>query len=189
MLHPSFHRAENIERVRYAQIGVALIAATVCGYLLVTTGLSTKRIWSAERSLRRMKVQSVQLSREVAEMRQREARLPVSDAKGVEAFAVQFAAWAKARGVRVESLVPEGPPAPTAIKADDVELGQWNACRVRVQGRGQFKQLMDLLDQLRDPKTPVQLDSFAVRVVSGVGPDTLAFDLLLTVYVKQDGTT
>lgn len=187
MPHPRFYNPENVVRVRYAQIALALVAAVVCGYLAITTVLNMRGVWDAENSLRRAKAEAANLSRQASSEEKREATMPPPRSGGVDSFAVQVAGWARPRGISVESLIPEGSPTITEVAAGGAKLGTWAAHRVRVKGCGEFMQLMSLLDELKTTNTPVRLETFALQSAQSAGRGMVSFDLVLTVYEKKSG--
>jgi|GEM_PF-1024439 len=186
---PKLYCAENVQRARYAQIAVAVLALAVSGYLVTSTFTGIREVWSAQRQLKQEKMETGKLSREVSAMKREQAKQPRAVACGVEAFAVKFSQWANERNVKVESLMPDGMPVETAVKVDDADLGTWNAIKVRVEGSGDFQRLVSLLDQLRSPGMPVQLESFSLQSSPSSGADNVSFELMLTVYEKKSGTT
>jgi len=189
MPNPKLYSPENVERVRYAQIGVGVVTIAICGYLAITTVLSLRQGWGAEQALGQARMEFAALSRQAAVERRQEQLQPHPSGGGVDSFAVQMSAWAKARGIYLESLVPEGTPIPTDIAADGVKLGAWNASKVRIKGSGDFHQTMSLLDEFRDARLPVRLESFALQSLQRPGRSEVSFDLVLTVYEKGKGTS
>lgn len=189
MLNPEFYCSENVRRIRYAQICVGVLSAVICGYLVVISVLGLRETCNAERLLRREKKESFELLRRAGHLRQQDRQMRPSGADKVDAFAVTFSEWAEYRGLKVESLIPEGSPAPTEVAVGQTKLGVWNANKVRVKGRGPFPRLMELLDEFRAPRVPVQLESFAIRSAVGGDGGNVTFDLLLTIYEKQGGAS
>ena len=163
MLIHQLYSPENVKRAKYAQIGVVILSALICGYLIVTTVLGMRDIWGAQEMLRRGKRESAELSRQSANDLRRESKYPATCNGGVDAFAVQFSAWANARNIHLDSFVPEGTPSPAQIKVDGSDLGLWNSSKVRVRGSGEYLQVMSLLDKFRCPNAPVQLESFSFQ--------------------------
>jgi hypothetical protein len=171
--------------VKHAQIGVAVLAAIACTYLIGTTLSSLQEIWTAERQLRQGKTDAAALSREAANQRRLVAKQKDLGNGGVDAFAVKLSSWTKQRNIRIESIVPEGAPTVTQIKQDGSDLGIWNANRVRIKGRGDFWKVMDLLNLLGKPLFPAQLSSFRLEAEDrGIG-GIVAFDLVITVYERK----
>ncbi len=185
MLHPSLYNPENVSRLRYVQIGTAVVTGALCLYLAGTAVLSMREVWSAESRLKKGKMEAAALSREVASKSRQEAARPPASSGGVDAFAVKFSSWAAARRMQVESIVPEGTPVPTQIKVGGSDLGTWDATRIRVRGQGGYAELMDLLDELREPELPVKLESFALQAGTTNGKGIVEFDLVFTVYEKK----
>ncbi|MHB9036222.1 MAG: hypothetical protein ACYC64_06115 [Armatimonadota bacterium] len=188
MINSKLYTSENVTRANYAKIGTAIFALAACGYLVVTSALSLREIWSADRALHNERQAAISLRREANEKRKLDAEQPPPNAGGVEAFALTFSQWATIHGARVESLVPEGAPAPSEVAFGSVKLGTWNSNKVRVQGRGAFASLMSLLDKLKNPGMPVQLESFSIQT-SDSRAGSVSFDLVVTVYEKKSGTT
>jgi hypothetical protein len=189
MPNPKLYSPENVERVKYAQIGVVALTVAVCGYLAATALLSLRQVWGAQRALGQARMEFAALSRQASGEQRRERLQPPPSSGGVDSFAVQMSAWAKARGIYVESLVPEGTPVATEIDAEGTKLGTWNASKVRVKGNGDFHQIMSLLDEFRDTRLPARLESFALQSSQQPGKSVVDFDFVLTVYEKGNGTT
>ena len=187
MLPPSLYNRENVDRLRYAQLAATGLALLICGYFVVKSLIAMQGAWTAERMLRRAKTDAAALSREAANQRRLEARLPPPSVGGVDSFAVQLVRWAADRKIRVESFVPEGAPTVTEITIDGSKLGVWNSSKVRVKGQGGYAELMSFLDEFRSPRMPVQLDSFALQSAGAGGKAVVSFDLVLTVYEKKSG--
>ncbi len=127
--------------------------------------------------------------RDAADLREQHARQAPMRAGGVESFALEFSESAAARDVKIESVTPEGAPAAVEIKVGEAKLGTWNATKVRVQGRGKFASVMDLVGEFGDPNLPVRLESFAFRSSGNADDGAVGFNLLLTVYEQKGGTT
>lgn len=185
MLHPRLYSSDNVKRVKHAQIGVAVLAALVCTYLIGTTLSSLREIWTAEHQLRQGKTDAAALSREAANQRRQVAKQKDLGDGGVDAFAVQLSSWTKQRNIRIESIVPEGAPTVTQVKLDGSDLGTWNANRVRVKGHGEFRKVMDLLNLLGKPLFPAQLSSFRLEAEDRGAGGVVAFDLVMTVYERK----
>jgi len=188
MLNQRLYSADNVERARYVQISVAILAALLCAYMAFSTLTSVREVWAARRMLGGERTKTLQLLREAADLRERRARQAPMRAGGVESFAVEFSRSASAGGVKVESVTPDGVPAATEIKVGDAKLGTWNATRVRVRGRGKFTSVMDLVSKFGDPDMPVRLESFAFRSSGSASDGAVEFSLLLTVYQQKGGT-
>lgn len=185
-LHRLYSR-ENISRVKYLQIIVAVITAGVCGYLLLQSFIGVSRSSSAERLLRRAKQNAASLSRELASEREREAHKTPPSQGGIDAFAVELDRWARQEGVRLSSFVPEGTPTASEIVVNGFKLGVWNACKVRIKGNGRYECIMRLLNRFRRPNMPVKLDSFLLQAASYSGDTPIvSFDLVLTVYERKE---
>ena len=84
----------------------------------------------------------------------------------------------------MESFVPEGAASPTEVSFDGSKLGTWSSSKVRVKGQGDYMRIMGLLDELRVPRLPVQLEAFTLQSAQTGGRSTVNFDLLLTIYEK-----
>ncbi|MCE5315390.1 MAG: hypothetical protein ABFD49_06315 [Armatimonadota bacterium] len=188
MINSRLYTSENVGRANSAKIGTAALTLLVCGYLIVTSALSARDIWGADRALHNERSAAASLSREAGEKRIRDSREPQPMPGGVEIFALAFSRWAAADGVRIESMMPEGAPVESEVSFGDVKLGKWNANKVRVEGEGAYPSLMSLLDRLKDPGMPVQLESFSIRAADNRA-GTVSFNLVLTVYEKKSGTT
>ncbi|MGQ9454329.1 MAG: hypothetical protein ACUVRS_08195 [Armatimonadota bacterium] len=186
---PRLYSRENVPRVKFLQIIVAVITAGVCSYLMLQSFIVVSRSSNTERLLRRAKQNAASLSRELASEREREARKIPHSQGGIDAFAVELDRWARQEGVRVGSFVPEGTPTASEIVVNGLKLGVWNAYKVRVKGSGRYECLMRLLNRFRRPNMPVKLDSFSLQAASHAG-DTPAvgFDLVFTVYERKESS-
>lgn len=184
MLSPKIYTLENVGRIKYAQMVVIGISAVICGYLMLTSVLSMREIWTAGRSLHREQKEYTRITREMKRLNQVETTMQPLTSGGVELFAVQFSQLAGSRGLKVESLVPEGAPTATDITVNNEKLGSWNASKVRVQGYGDFSKLMNLLKELGKPQQPAKLESIALQS-SESSNGTVRFDIVLTVYEKK----
>jgi hypothetical protein len=176
---------ENVERARYAQIAVAVVAIAVCLFVMVSTVLGVQRVRRTEDALHKAVFQSRTLSRTAEKLRERAASQAFLSRGGVAAFALQLSRWSRDTGVDVESLSPEGAPAAMDITVGETKLGTWNAHKVRINGRGDFVQVMSMLNQFRDPHMPVQLDSVLVQGVDSGISGVVSFNVLCTVYEKK----
>ncbi len=185
MLHPRLYSPDNVKRVKQAQIGVAILAALVCTYLIGTTLSSLRDIWTAEQQLRQGKTDAAALSRKAANQRRQAAVQKDLSKGGVDAFAVLISSLAKQRKIHIESVVPEGAPTVTQVKYEESDLGIWNANRVRVKGRGEFWKVMDLLNLLGKPLFPAQLASFRLEAEDQGTKGFVSFDLVMVVYEKK----
>lgn len=178
----------NLETAKYAQIGIAIIAAAACGYMAITAMFGIRDAWSVRRQLGEQRAEVRHLEREVGRLRSRRQAREPSSCGGPEALAVALASWSRDRGITIDSVTPEGLPSPTEIKVGSASLGTWTSSKVRVRGQGKFPMLMQLLGEFREPDLPVQLESFAFESSNGAGSGRVAFDLLLTVYGRKGGT-
>ncbi|MCE5321923.1 hypothetical protein LLG46_01250 [bacterium] len=187
MISAKYYTPENVDRAGKARIGAGVVALIICGYLIATSAISMREIWSANKALRKEKSAVISIKRDADIKRNRDASEPLASMGGVESFALAFTCWAKLDGVSVESIVPEGPPAASQITLGKVKLGSWNANKVRVRGNGEFTSLTRLLEKLRNPGMPIQLDSFSIESAdSRIGK--VNYNLLLTVYEKASAS-
>ena len=184
MLPPSPSRAENVQRAKYAHIAIAVVAVVFCGYLVLMMMGDLRGLWQAQSAACRLKAESVKMAARAREAKQRQFE-PTLIGSGVEQFAVQMARWTSARHIRMESLTPEGSPTPVDVKVSNSSLGRWKANKVMVQGSGQFGQVMGLMDELLNPRMPVQLESFSLQAMSGGEDGSVSFQFVLTVYEKE----
>ncbi|MEN6355965.1 MAG: hypothetical protein ABFD83_02645 [Armatimonadota bacterium] len=187
MISAKFYTLENVDRAGKARIGAGIVALIICGYLIATSALSMREIWSANKALQKEKSAAISTKREADNKHKRDASEPLAGMGGVESFALTFSQWAKLDGASVESIVPEGPPAASQITLGNVKLGNWNASKVRVQGSGEFTSLTCLLDRLKNPGMPVQLESFSIET-SDSRTGKVSFNLVLTVYEKANAS-
>lgn len=189
MLPSQFYSFENVERAKYAQIGVVVISGLICAYLIITTFMGMREVWNTQSALRSGKEESIKLTHEAKELRQQSNNQPAPDDGGLEQFAVQFSQWAGSRGIKIESLCPEGSSSPTEVKLDNAKLGVWNMNKVRVKGSGLYPQFMSLMTKLTNPGMPVQLESFQIQSCESGRDGLISFDLMLTVYEKKAGAS
>lgn len=128
---------------------------------------------------------AVALSKTAASLQQKDApRTPLHNG-GVDVFALQMSRWAAEQKVNVESVTPQGAPTSSDISVGDVKIGEWDAVKVRVEGRGDYFKVLRLLNQFRNPGMPVKLESFAFHAETSGGVDEVRFDLMLTVYERK----
>lgn len=186
--NPKLYSPENVQRARIAQIAVTVIAAAISGYLGYTAFNGVRDVWSARRVLTAARLESGRLSRQAAAMKRQEAAQPKRNDGGVDLLALQLSRWAAEHNIKVESIAPQGSPAPSDITVDNESLGTWNAVKVRVEGDGDFAGVCGFLGRLRRPEIPVQLESFALQGASD-DTDRISFDLMLTVYARKTGET
>lgn len=184
MLIRGLYEPENIKRVRTAHVVVAVLTLVIGGYMAVNTICSLREVWGARSSLNQAKSEAADLSRKAAKECEAETLRAKPDNGGVDAFAVTFAGWAKSKAIYIESFTPEGAPAPSEVASGGVKLGVWNASKVRVKGRGDYRQLMSLLDEFQSTTVPVKLESFALQSLQQADKVGVVFDLLLTVYER-----
>ncbi len=189
MLNSKLYKLANVERARYAQIGVAILAAALCAYMAFSTLTGVREVWAARRMLHGQKTKTLELLSEAADLREQRARQTPMLTGGIEVFAVEFSRAATEKQVTVESVTPEGNPTATEISIGDAKMGTWNATKVRVQGAGPFASVMDLVGEFGDPHLPVRLESFAFRSSGKACDGAVGFNLLLTVYEQKGGTT
>lgn len=180
---------ENLVRINYARMAAMVAAVIICGYLILSSALSFREIWNAERDFRRGKAELSKLTLDASQKRSQDARQKQPSNGGVEQFALAFSQWALARDVHIESLVPEGSPSPAEVSLGSVKLGTWNSSQIRVRGNGQYPQLMSLFDQLRDPGLPVQIQSFSLESTEAGNNSPVSFEIVLMVYEKKGGTS
>jgi hypothetical protein len=183
--NPKLYSPENVERARYAQIGVLVLAVAVSGYLAVATFSGIRRVWNAQSLLGSARMESGNLSRQAATLKRDEAKQPMRHDGGVDVFALQLSRWATEQGIKVESVTPQGAPVASDITVDNASLGTWNAVKVRVEGHGDYPRVLSLLNRFRDPGMPVKLESFAFQSASAGVNDEISFDLMLTVYERK----
>jgi len=182
IVNPKLYSPENVERTRFAQIGVTILAVGISAYLGFTAFSGVRDVWTARSVLTAARLESGKLSRQVAAMKRAEAARPKRNDGGVDLLALQLSRWAGEQSVHVESISPQGAPTASDITVDNASLGTWNAVKVRVEGYGDYSGVMGLLGKLRRPGMPVQLESFAFQGADG---DRIAFDLVLTVYGRK----
>ncbi len=186
--NPKLYSPENVERTRFAQIGVTIIAVAISGYLGYTAFSGVRSVWTARSVLAAARLESGQLSRQASAVERDEAARPKRNDGGVDLLALEMSRWAAEKGVKVESITPQGTPTSSDITIDNASLGAWNAVKVRVEGHGDFSGVCGLLGKLRRPGMPVQLESFAFQGASD-DSDTVSFDLMLTVYGRKTDTS
>lgn len=185
MKYLKLYSPENVERARYAQMAVAGVAIALCLFVVVSTVLGVQRVRRTEGEFHQAVSQSRNLSRAAADLRKQAASQAFLSRGGVDAFALQLSRWARENNVDIESISPEGNPGTMEIKLGETKLGTWNAHKVRVNGRGNFMQVMSMLNKLRDPHMPVQLESVLVQGVDSGISGTVSLNALCTVYEKK----
>ncbi len=180
---------ENVERVKFAQIGIAILAFAIPAYLGLMTYSDIRSVWHARSTLTAARLESGRLSRQVAAMRRTEEKQPKRTDGGVDMLALQLSRWANELGVRVESITPQGAPMANDVQIDNTSLGKWNAVKVRVEGNGNYSRVVSLINKLRRPEIPAQMDSFLLQGSSNSDSDNISFDLTLTVYGRNIDAT
>lgn len=185
MKYVKFYTPENVERAKYLQMAVGAVAIAVCLFMLISAVLGVQRVKSDEMALQKAVSQSRTQSCAASTLRRQALRQAALSGGGVDTFALQLSRWAKETDVDVESLSPEGTPGVMDIKMGATELGQWNVHKVRLNGRGDFLHVMALLNKLRDPHLPVQLDSVLLQGVDAGLTGVVSFNVLCTVYEKK----
>lgn len=189
MKYVKLYTPENVERARYLQMAIASVAITVCVFLLISTVLGVQRVRKTETALHDAVAQSRTLSRSAEQLQKKAASQAFLSRGGVDLFALQLSRWARANNVAVESLSPEGVPATMEVKIGETKLGTWNAHRVRINGRGEFMHVMSMLNQFKDPRMPVQLESMLIQGVDAGMSGVVSFNVLCTVYEKKSETS
>lgn len=182
---PRIYTPQNVERARYAQIAVGLVAVAISGYLAFSTFSGVRRVWNAESMLKSARLESGSLSRQVSSLTRAEAKQPPRNNGGVDIFALQLSRWATEQGVKVEAVTPQGAPTSNDITVGADSLGTWNSVKVRVEGYGDFPRVVGLMNRFRSPGLPVQLESFSFKSSSDGQGEKVTFDLMLTVYERQ----
>ena len=181
--NPKLYSPENVEKARYAQIVVTILAVAISGYLGLSTFLGIRQVWNTQRMLVSTRHESTNLSRKAAALTRKVAKMPRSSDGGIDTFALQLSRWATEQGIDVESVTPQGAPIANDVMIGKENLGTWNMVKVRVAGNGDYARVISLMNRFRNPGLPVQLDSFSFRGKSE--SDTINFDLTLTVYARQ----
>lgn len=187
--NPKLYSPENVDRARYAQIGVLILAVAISGYLVVSTFSGIRQVWNARTLLSSARMESGNLSRQASTLKREEAKQPRRREGGVDVFALQLSRWATEQKVKVEAVTPQGAPVPSDVTVDSASLGTWNAVKVRVEGHGDYSRVIGLLNRFRDPGMPVKLESFSFQSASAGENDAIDFDLMLTVYERKTGTS
>lgn len=181
----ALYNPRNIDRVRYAQIGISFIALSLSAYLGFTAFESMRGMWGAQTMLNKHRLQTGRVVRQTEALRRTLAREPRSSDGGVDGFTLALSGWAGKNGVKIDAVAPQGDMHASDVKADGVSLGQWNSCQVQVQGHGPFAGVLSLMNKLRGPGIPAELESFALDSGGGTGDD-VQFGLTLTVYEKKE---
>lgn len=189
MLPKYLYNPDNVDRSRYAQIGVIALAVVLCGYAFIVLSLDMRALKQSKSSLAQLKLNEKKLMRQSKGSLKDSLTTEAATDAGVERFAADVAGWAKARRVQIESLTPEGSPGTVDVKIEDTPLGQWTSQTLRVQGRGQLNKVMELLDQLRNPIVPSELKSFSLQALNNGSDGSVTFQLVLTVYEKKRGVS
>jgi hypothetical protein len=187
MLPSYLYSPENVHKSRYAHIGVALLAVVICGYVVLAMTFDLRGLQQSETSLGRLKAEATELARQSRDSMRGKSVMMVTRDGGVELFAMHLANWASARGVKIESLTPEGASSTVDVKNQDVSIGQWTSQSLRVQGCGQFEHVMELLEQLKDPLVPAEMQSFSLQALNNGMDGSVTFQILMTVYEKKRG--
>lgn len=184
----TLYSAENVDRAKYVQIAVSLLAVSFSGYIGLSTFRDMRGVWRAQSMLTNEKMQAGQLSRQTQALKGEQLKLPPNSNGGVDALALQLSQWAGQTGVKIDAVTPQGDPQSSDITLGRVSLGTWNAAKVRVEGHGDFQQVLGLLERLRNPGMPVRLESFVMNSGAAGANEEVGFDLMLTVYERKRGT-
>ncbi len=149
---PSLHlyTRENVERARYIHGALLVAVAATSLYLVVTTAMSSGRIWAAERALQNENAQTTDLKRQANHLTQERQRQAAPSECGVASLAAELSRWASTHDIKIDNFGPEGQASASQISVGQTKLGAWNATRIRIQGHGSFLGLMGLLDQFRN---------------------------------------
>jgi hypothetical protein len=166
-----------------------VVAATIVlgGYAVLSGGAALKQAWTSERALRDRKAESMKLSAEAKRLRGWELLDTGRRPTGVEAFAVQMVSWAKERGVRIESLSPEGVETSETVVFENAPIGQWTIEQVSVRGQGQFERVMDVMEELCADTSPVSVKSFSLQALDGGRTGAVEFQVTVAVYRRKSG--
>ena len=182
---PKLYTSANLERAKYSQWAMLALAVLVSIYVISTTFFSLRTVWRTERMLVTARQDSAALSRQAAFLNNEDSARHARQNGGVDVFALQMSKWAADEKISIDAVTPQGSPIGSEISIGNISLGNWDAFKVRVEGRGGYFQVLKLLAQLREPNMPVKLEEFALQSDVGADSDNIQFDLMLTVYEKN----
>ncbi|MCX6345342.1 MAG: hypothetical protein NT018_09765 [Armatimonadetes bacterium] len=177
------HNMNNVGRMKHVAYAVVLLGMVISGILAVNALIGLREVLDCELAQQARRTELSQLSLQLVQMQ----RLPSNERLspgGLEVFAVTLFDWAKARNVNVSSIVPEGVPVSTEVEISGTRIGKWKACLVRVKGEAHYANAMNLIAQLRNIPTPVEVASCSLKSTDAMNGE-ISFDLVLTVYEKQ----
>jgi hypothetical protein len=184
MLLSLLYRSENMQKMKYAHIGVIVVSVALCAYFLLMLVPDATSLAHAQNKLHDLKGNLVSLNEDARKAREAETRTPAIDG-GLDAFVSQVAGWAKARGVSIASVSPDGTPLIVDAVSGGKPIGRWTANSVAVVGHGQFEQVMDLLNQFLITRMPVQLRSCTVQASEGGASGDVSFQFVFAVYEES----
>lgn len=189
MFNSLLSRPVLLNRIKSIYGCAVLAAVALGGYMAFTGAARFSQAVLVERAVDARKAESVLLLAQVKHALSPGTGLPKRGSAGVEAFAVQMAAWASAHNVSVESLSPEGVEGTQAVDFENTTLGQWATNKVSVRVGGQFDQVMNVLGELCTYTAPVRLESFSLQSVDGGATGVVEFQIMVTVYRRKSGAT
>lgn len=176
-----------IDRIKYIYIFAIALAVVLGGYMLFVGVSSITVAANTERVLRSRRAESVQLSAQVKHVQTESPRFTSRRSTGVEAFAVQISAAARAHHVSIESFAPEGVEGTASVDFDNTALGEWATNKVNVKGRGQYDQVMNVIEGLCTYSTPLKLESLSLDSVDSGISGAVQFQITVTVYRRKSG--
>jgi hypothetical protein len=168
--------------------GCAVCASVLLvGYMVITGAARFAESVRTERLVEKRKAESVHLSVEVTHALSAETGLAELGPTGVEALAVQLAASAKAHSVSIESFTPQGTEGTTVLDFDKTKPDQWMTNKVNIRGRGQYAQVMRVLEDMCGSARPLMLESFSLQSVDSGTSGVVEFQIDVTVYQRKSG--
>jgi hypothetical protein len=155
--------SQYLEQIKYVYGGAVFIAVALGGYMVLTTAAGFVEAARTERAVQSRRAEYLRLAAQSKHGLNREIVLRSRGESGVEAFAVQMASLARSHDVSIESLSPEGGEGSQDVVFNNASLGQWEVDLVTVRGRGQFDQVMAVLEALGSRAAPLRVESYSLQ--------------------------
>jgi hypothetical protein len=188
MLPSSSYRPENVYRSKYAYAAFIIAAVALCAYSLAGLAIDSQRLHGSRIALSSIKSDRIKLLRQSDGVKHSLATVSATGVGGLEPFAVRLSDWAESHGIQLESLAPLGDASVSDIKLGGATVGRWASRNVQIKGRGDLRQVMALIDQLRAPwLMPAQLNSFSLISMDDGKSGKVVFHFALTIYEKKSG--
>ncbi len=176
-----------IDRIKYLYVSAIALAVVLGGYMLFVGVAGVTVAANTQRALQSRRAESTKLSVQIRSVQSGGSRVISRSSTGVEAFAVQLTAAARAHHVNIESFAPDGIETTASIDFGNTALGEWATNKVNVKGSGQYDQVMDLIEGMSAYSTPLKLESLSLDAVGSGISGAVQFQITVTVYRRKSG--